>query len=53
MESWGGNVNGQLGVGNKINYDEPQELAELEETIGKELGGRVFGSYTYQTKGFK
>ena len=33
VETWGKNIYGQLGVGNTENYDEPQLLESLDETI--------------------
>jgi len=33
LEAWGKNTYGQLGIGNTNNYDEPQKLDELDETI--------------------
>ena len=33
LEAWGKNNYGQLGVGNTQNYDEPQMLDKIEETI--------------------
>ena len=33
VEAWGKNTYGQLGIGNNENYDEPQLLENLEETI--------------------
>ena len=33
IESWGNNQYGQLGLGNNISYDEPQEMESLNETI--------------------
>ncbi len=33
VEAWGKNIYGQLGIGNTTNYDEPQKLSQLDETI--------------------
>jgi len=39
IETWGKNNFGQLGLGNTINYDEPQEIEKIEETIVEIVAG--------------